>query len=79
MFSVISESLLKFDDDLFWIIPVDDIHISQGIMTHLTLECSIQLANIGGVDDGFTTRLVQQIQEHIEAMKSIAKGYDKFL
>ena len=48
-------------------------------MTHLTLECSIKLANIGGVEDGFTPRLVEQIQEHINTMKSIAKGDDEFL
>ena len=48
-------------------------------MTHLTLECSAQLANIGGVNDDFTTRLVQQIQEHIDGMKSNAKGNDELL
>ena len=79
VFSVISEPLLKIDDDLFWITPVDGMHISQGIMTHLTLECSTQLANIGGVDDDFTTKLIEQVQEHIDAMKSISKEDDEFL
>ena len=79
VFSVISEPLLKIDDDLFWITPVDGMHISQGIMTHLTLECSTQLANIGGVDDGFTTKLIEQVQEHIDAMKSISEEDDEFL
>ena len=78
-FSVISEPLLKIDNDLFWITPVYCMHISQGIMTHLTLECSAQLENIGKFDDGFTTKLVEQVLEHIDAMKSISKDNDKFL
>ena len=70
---------MNIDDDLLWVTPVDGMHISQGIMIHLTLECSTQLANHGGVDDGFTSKLIQQVQEQIEAMESCAEDDEDYL
>ena len=79
VYSVVSEPLLNIDDDLLWVTPVDGMHISQGCMTHLTFECSVQLAKCGGVDDGFTSSLIQQVLEKIEDMESIAKEDEDYL
>ena len=79
VYSVVSEPLLNIDEDLLWIAPVDGMHISQGCMTHLTFECSTQLAKCGGVDDSFTSNLIQQVQERIEDMESIANEDEEYL
>ena len=49
------------------------MHVSQGLLTHLTFDRCTQLVKCGGVDDGFTSNLIQQVQEKIDDMKSIAK------
>ena len=79
VYSVVSEPLLNIDDDLLWVTPVDGMHISQGLMSHLTLECSAQLGKCGGADDSFTSNLIQQVQERIEDMESIANEDEEYL
>ena len=37
-YSVTSEPLIKFDDDLLWVYIGEVMHISQGLMTHLIFE-----------------------------------------
>ena len=79
VYRVVSKPLLNIDDDLLWVTPVDGMHISQGAMTHLTFKCSTQLINCGGDDDGFTSNLIQQVQEKIDDMESIAKEDEEYL
>ena len=58
-YSVTSEPLIKFADDLLWVHTGEVMHISQGLMTHLTLETAKQLdrLNINSDDDDFINNL----------------------
>ena len=78
-YSVVTKPLLNIDDDLLWVQPVDPLHLLQGNMTHLTSECSTQLESCIGDDDEDFTSKIQDVQEHIDSMESIAKEDEDYL
>jgi hypothetical protein len=78
--SIINEPLLHIDDDLLYLHNGEPMHVSQGLMTHLTKETATQmeLIEMNGEDD-FIFNLTVQVEEHITLMDDLkdSVGYKK--
>ena len=78
--SVIYEPLLNIDDEFIYVNHGGPLHISQGLMTHLTqMICEI-LGRIEINDTGeFTEQVVTNIEKHLKEIESMktSKAYKK--
>lgn len=79
VYSVVHCPLMEYDDDLIRFNIVDPMHVSQGLMTHLTEETAVQLAAILSQEPGFLERYIQACSVFIQEMATLEKsdGYKK--
>ena len=63
--SVVHEPLLHIDNDLLYLHTDNPMHVSQGMMTHLTEETSMQLQNITNTELAFVEDQSCKVKEFI--------------
>jgi hypothetical protein len=75
--SVVTEPLLHIDDDLLYLHNGEPMHVSQGLMTHLTKQTATQLERLNlDTEDDFISILTVEVEEHIKLMDELQKSVD---